>query len=66
MPMQQIVVTPTLISFDMRNLNTPGVPIRHWRAQVRGQTVTLDGGIWDSTVALTGHRATAAERTALT
>ncbi|MDX5985188.1 glycoside hydrolase family 27 protein [Sphingomonas echinoides] len=66
MPMQQIVVTPTLLSFDLRNLNTPGVPIRHWRAQVRGQNVTLDGGIWDSTVALTGHRATAAERTALT
>lgn len=66
MTMEQIVVTPTLLSFDMRNLNTPGVPIRHWRARVRGQSVLLDGGIWESTVALTGRRATAAERTALT
>ncbi len=66
MTMEHIVVTPTLLEFDMRNLNTPGVPTRHWRARMSGQRVVLDGGIWESTVSLTGRRATAAERSALT
>lgn len=66
MTMEHIVVTPTLLDFDMRNLNTPGVATRHWRARIRGQRVLLEGGIWESTVALTGRRATAGERSALT
>jgi len=66
MTMDNIVVTPTLLTFDMRNINTPGVPIRHWTARITPQGITLEGGIWDSKVALVGRRASDAEVAALT
>jgi alpha-galactosidase len=66
MTMDNIVVTPTLLTFDMRNINTPGVPIRHWTARVTPQGIALEGGVWDSKVALVGRRASDAEAAALT
>ena len=65
MTMDNIVVTPTLLTFDMRNINTPGVPIRHWTARVTPQGIALDGGIWDSKVALVGQRASGTEAAVL-
>lgn len=61
MPMQHAVVQGDRLAFDVRNLNTPGVPIRHWIATVTPEGLRLSGGIWESKVEQVGHPATAAE-----
>ncbi|MEG3175763.1 glycoside hydrolase family 27 protein [Sphingomonas sp. RB3P16] len=66
MAMEHVVATPTTLDFDMRNINTPGVPMRHWTARITPAGVALEGGIWESKVALVGRRATPREVTALT
>jgi alpha-galactosidase len=65
MPMQRIVRAGPTVSFDIRNINTPGVPVRRWTATVTPAGVVLAGGIWDQEVRQTGRRARAAEAAAL-
>lgn len=65
MPMQNIRTNGASLSFDIRNINTPGVPTRHWTAAFSRRGVRLTGGIWASEVHQIGHRATAAEVTRL-
>lgn len=65
MPMSRIVRSGRTISFDIRNINTPGVPVRRWSATVTSGGVVLAGGIWDQDVRQTGQLATAAQATAL-
>ena len=65
MPMQNIESKGVTLTFDVRNLNTPGVPLRHWTATLHGKALSLSGGIWASTVAQTGRAATKAEVRAL-
>ncbi len=65
MPMQNIVRKGRMISFDMRNINTPDAPTRRWTVTNSGPGFVLVGGIWDQEVHQTGRRATAAQTEAL-
>ncbi|WBO24229.1 glycoside hydrolase family 27 protein [Sphingomonas abietis] len=66
MPMTNIVAKSHVLRFDVRNLNTRGVPTRQWTATFGVQGVVLDGGIWASDVHQVGHRATPAQYRSLT
>ncbi|WP_244624466.1 glycoside hydrolase family 27 protein [Sphingomonas sp. So64.6b] len=66
MPMSNITLTGKMLSFDIRNINTRGVPTRRWTATLTDQGVLLEGGIWESTVKQTGRPAGTAEFAALT
>lgn len=65
MTMEHVSASGAVLQFDARNLNTRGVPYRHWTATLTATGVHLTGGIWESTVDQTGRRATAAEARAL-
>ncbi len=65
MPMSRIVRAGRTVSFDIRNINTPGVPVRRWTATVTPAGIVLTGGIWDQNVQQTGRRANAARASAL-
>ncbi|VXC29691.1 glycoside hydrolase family 27 protein [Sphingomonas sp. 8AM] len=55
MPMRNVVRRGNAISFDVRNINTPGVPVRRWTATLTPTKVALTGGIWFSEVRQTGR-----------
>ncbi len=61
MAMSRIVRTGQTVSFDIRNINTPGVPVRRWSATITPAGLLLTGGIWDQDVRQTGQRASAAQ-----
>lgn len=55
MPMRSIVRSGNTVRFDVRNINTPGQPVRRWTATLTPAGVALTGGIWFSEVRQTGH-----------
>jgi alpha-galactosidase len=65
MPMRNIVREGRSVSFDIRNINTPGVPVRRWTATITPRGVLLTGGIWDQVVRQTGRAVDAARAAAL-
>jgi alpha-galactosidase len=65
MPMSNVTRQGRSISFDIRNINTAGVPTRRWRATPTRAGMQLTGGIWDVEVNQVGHVASAARAAAL-
>ncbi len=66
MPMSNVLRVGRKVSFDIRNINTPGVPVRRWTATITRAGVILEGGVWDQEVRQTGKLATFAQAAALT
>jgi len=65
MPMRNIVRDGDTVRFDVRNINTPGQPVRRWTATLTPSGVLLTGGIWFSEVRQTGKPVGAARAAAL-
>ena len=65
MPMRNVVRRGEAISFDIRNINTPDVPVRRWTARLTPAGVVLTGGVWFSEVRQTGRPVGAARAAAL-
>ncbi|WP_440844198.1 glycoside hydrolase family 27 protein [Sphingomonas sp. 22176] len=60
--MQHVVLQDRTLHFDLRNINDPTRPTRHWTARFDHKgAVTLSGGIWHSDVTQTGRRGTLAD-----
>ncbi|KQT33821.1 glycoside hydrolase family 27 [Sphingomonas sp. Leaf412] len=66
MPMSNVTLAGDVLSFDIRNINQRGVPVRRWTATLVDGGIRLVGGIWESRVDQVGRPASAQEYAALT